>query len=273
MAKLSTTYGMAGIGIAAAIGFIFALSILSNSFSNNTTSRSDSKTSLLQQPNDSGSPVLPFSSPSLQQQKGVGGGSESSNVPGNNGGSGQEATSSSTSASENTRQGMAALMTETGNSSLSEDAASHIILSSVTVYNEDGQLIGELASNKQFRVNEPVFIRANLSNPTEVEIPYRVVTMNIKENENGSNNSSSIVNNNNSKSITRSGSPELNHPRPHQVTSSVRGNIDAKSSIELELFWNPQQLGEYRLTIYSLASGEKESSVSPIMEIPIKVTS
>ena len=261
-----TTYGMMGIGIAAAIGFVFALSILANNVGVETKGydnggRPAASLDLKQGDeslSDSGSGASLFSDQ----------GHETPNEAGK---------SSGTAGPE-----LSPLMSGVENESTSDQLA----LKAVIASKEDGQLIGNLVPDMEFDLNEPIFIRANFSNYNDEQVRDHTITMIIRKviggdssnsNGNGNNNdtytpnttsttSSPIASSTTIRPLHRAGEDS----QPTDQIASFRGNISAGSTVELELSWKPEQAGRYNLLLFSVAS-IKEESANPTSIIPIIV--
>jgi hypothetical protein len=223
------TFSMAGIGIAAAIGFVFVLSYF-NGISTLDTGK-DATSFMRQDSSPEPSSLL------IQQQN-----------------------------SEDNQAVFANKIEATGNkSSLSEADAGSMMqqapiisptLESISSSNgTSGELIGDVTPEMKFAVNEPVFIKATLANPSGVMIPGHLVSLGISA-------ATEDV------SVTRPGESRL-----YQDAASFHGDISANGSVEVELYWNPTYAGNYVLTLFSISSNELASDepIMPIVSIPIDV--
>jgi hypothetical protein len=168
-----TTYGMAGIGIATAIGFVFALSILSN---NNI---------LPAGPDWAQQPSGPQSLSTLQQKSQLREqGNESNNPP-------------------TADQGTAAKMEAGTNNESSADKQQAMTvdakptLTSIVALNSSRETIGEIVPQMEFKAGSPFFIQANFANNNQVDITQHTITMALRgqngEDENGASFNGSIA--------------------------------------------------------------------------------
>jgi hypothetical protein len=149
------TYGMAGIGIAAAIGFVFALSILSN---NNT---------LPTGPDSAQQPSGPQSLFTLQQKS----------QPPEEGNASNNAQTSD--------QGTAAKMQAAINNESNADnqqarTDAQPTLTSLVALNSSRETIGEVAPQMEFKMGSSVFIQANFANNNEVDITQHTIAMDLR---------------------------------------------------------------------------------------------
>jgi|SRR5581483_9254073 len=154
MAKFAT-YGMAGIGIAAAIGFVFALSLASN---NNI---------LLTGSNPAQQPATPFSTLQQKSQPQPNNDEENNNasLPGSQGtGARMEATINNQSATDNQQARIDLQPT----------------LTSLVALNTKREVIGEIAPEMQFNLGIPVLIQANFANDNEIGILKDTISMEVK---------------------------------------------------------------------------------------------
>ena len=271
-----TTYGMMGIGIAAAIGFVFALSILANNVGVETKGydsegRPASSLDLKQgeqSPSDSGSGAPLFSNQGQATPTEAG---KSSGIVGPQ---------------------LSPLMSRVENESTSDQ----LTLEAVIASKADGQLIGNLVPGMEFDLDEPIFIRANFSNYNDEIVRDHAMTMIIRKvadgdssnsSGNGNSNGNSNNNNNNNDTYTPNTTSTTSSPiassttitplhgagedsQPTDQIAGFRGNIGAGSTLGLELYWKPEQAGRYNLLLFSVAS-IKEESANPTSIIPIIV--
>ena len=150
MASSSGMYGMIGIGIAAAVGFVFALSLLSNSgivgdggqtpeeFQRESTTSEEDATSMMEL-NDEGQASMKTT------------GNESSG-------------------------GMLAMQAPAGNLSLT--------LASLVVLNTQREVVREVSEGMEFNAGEGVFVQGNLYNPHDTELSQQGVSLAIVKSEN-----------------------------------------------------------------------------------------
>lgn len=149
-----TTYGMAGIGIAAAIGFVFALSILSNNNTLPTGPESSQPLSTLQQ---------------KSQPPGEEGNASYGNAP-------------------MPDEGSAAKMQAAINNESSADnqqANARPTLNSIVALNGSRGMIGEVVPQMEFKLGSPVFIQANFANNNEADITQDTITMGLRSQNGG----------------------------------------------------------------------------------------
>ncbi|HEX2557613.1 MAG TPA: hypothetical protein VHK86_04765 [Nitrososphaera sp.] len=157
-----TTYGMAGIGIAAAIGFVFALSILSN---NNTL------------PAGPDSAPQPLSTLQQKSQPPEEGNASYGNAPLPDEGSAAKM--------------QAAINNEsTADNQLATDARP--TLDSIVALNGSREIIGEVAPQMEFKLGSPVFIQANFANNNEADITQHAITMDLRSQNGGDENTVSF---------------------------------------------------------------------------------
>jgi hypothetical protein len=227
------TYSMAGIGIAAAIGFVFALSYFNSVGFLDTGDHSPEFAS-----EQSGTEPSSL----LIRQK-----SEDSQGMLANRMETPEATGNETPSTEAERD--AGLI-------MQKAPSFQLTLVSITASNgTNGEIIGDVTPEMEFAVNDPVFIKATLVNPNESLIPGHLVALGISAG-------------NEDTPITR---PE--ESRSYQQASTFHGDISANGSIEVELYWNPTMSGDYALMVFSVSSNDLESNepIIPIQSIPVRV--
>lgn len=237
-----STYSMAGIGIAAAIGFISALTVLSNSAVNPELADDNQLEDSLPSPS---------SSSSSQQKREAG---------------------------EEEEDQSAQLMMEqdaNNNNNLRPTLASIVVLDANT-----GEVIGELGSEMQFKVNEQVLIQANFV--SQDKVTDHLITLAIRSNtaeEAGEDATTDDNNNNNSDSDDSSSQMTSLLEKQQQQAVNLRGDIGPDSNIKIELYWSPSNVGEYTLTLYSTTPEERGASaqssavviVEPIVEVSLRV--
>jgi hypothetical protein len=161
-----TTYGMAGIGIATAIGFVFALSILSN---NNT---------LPAGPDSAQQPSNPQPLSTLQQ-KSQPPGEEGNNAP-MPGGEGTAA------------KMQAAINNESSADNRQATTDARPTLTSVIALNSSREMIGEVVPQMEFKLGNPVFIQANFANSNEADITQHTIIMGLRSQNGGDENAVSF---------------------------------------------------------------------------------
>ena len=231
------TYSMAGIGIAAAIGFVFVLSYFNSSTTLDTGNGNDATSLMRQQSSPEPSSLL------LQQQK-----SDDS----------QSMFASRMEATEATGNETPSAGSEADAGATMPQLAPSLQLNliSISISNgTSGEIIGDVASEMKFAVNEPVFIKATLVNPSETVIPGHLVALGI-----------SPVNKD--VPVTRPG-----ESRSYQEAATFHGDISANGTVEVELFWNPTATGDYVLMLFSISSNHLASNepIIPIESIPVQV--
>lgn len=258
---VKSTYGMAGVGIAAAIGFVFALSLFV-SYAND-----DAGSNLLEQQQEQAR-TQPSSSLFVQQRAGDSADADN--------GSSQEMTArtmDSAKKNETVFEGQGGENASPMMQQSEEASPSSLRPTLVSIIAFDGgtgEIIGEVVPDMQFEVGKPVFIKAHLANPNSVQIPDNIISLGI---------SSNSVNEDESRTGSELKSEDSNgtltQRLPYEQASSFHGDIGAGENIELELYWNPVQPGEYRLLLFSIAPNELNSiateTVAPAMSVNIKV--
>lgn len=208
------TYGMAGIGIAAAIGFVFALSFLVN------------KGGVV----DDGGSAFQANEPALDQQRTAAPDTEPfAKDAGESAPAGAEFTST-----------MA--------------VAAPPVLSSVTALDANRDLRREVVSGMEFKVGDPVIIRASVTNPGELVAPDHFIALNIRP--------------------AGAGDTLTSDNRPAENAAILQGNIAANSTVNLELYWTPQVAGEYNVLVFSATPDELASPepIVPAFSVPVKVS-
>lgn len=228
------TYSMAGIGIAAAIGFVFVLSYFNSSTYLDTGN--DANSLMRQQSSPEPSSLL------IQQQKSDDSQAMFANRMESNEATGNETPSAESEADAGSTMRQAPIIQPT--------------LVSISASNgTSGELIGDVAPEMKFAVNEPVFIKATLVNPNGAVIPGHLVALGI-----------SAVNED--VPVTRPG-----ESRSYQDAATFHGDISANGSVEVELYWNPTSAGDYVLTLFSISSNQLASNepIMPIESIPVHV--
>jgi len=214
------TYGMAGIGIAAAVGFVFALSIFS-----------------------ANSGII-----NLEQSR-----QEKTNEPtgqkaGNNGAAPLfgKSTDQSASPQENL----------SSNQQVQSSLDLRPTLESILATDRSRSISSEINPVMEFEVHKPVLILAKFANQNDGLVKNHTISLNIR-----------------SGVVDYSNSSETTEQSQYDQAAYFRGDIAAQSGIELELYWNPDTLGDYTILLSSntpldLASPE---STKPVAIIPVKV--
>jgi hypothetical protein len=257
MGSSISTYGMVGVGIAAAIGFVFALTILNNSNAPLDTTQRDGQ-ELAQQRRVETQPAAPSSFLVEQQQQEV--------PPTTTGQRGEEDGSDSSAArlskeqSRDTGGADSAGQEETTLLLQEQPAATTTeslpALSSLTAVNGTSrQVIGEeVTPGMAFAAGRPVFFKANFVNPSETEIINHTIIMNLARNG--------------SSEASQTDKATMSYER----AANFQGDIGANGSVKLELYWNPDIEGEYVLSVLSLAPSDlsDQDSVEPLLSIAIK---
>ena len=203
------SYGMAGIGIAAAIGFVLALSAFGGNLG-----------------------IVPAHNGNLQtlQQKA------------------NEVAPSDQSAQNNAASQYAKGAERSGQPQDSATSDSRPVLDSVIVLNASREKIGELVPQMQFHQGSPVIIQSKFENKASATIQNQTITISLRAAEGQS--------------------------QSDQQAANFRGDINANSSIELELYWNPERTGEYTILLFSdNPVGTTSQSAVPVAEIPVRVVS
>jgi hypothetical protein len=151
-----STYGMAGVGIAAAIGFVFALTVL-NSNNNPIDTRTDNPEvaqRLETQPNEASS----FFFEQREQEPIADGGQQAGDA------SAQSKERDQAAGSDLSQQEMTILQQEATD-------LRPTLSSLVSVNGTTGEVITEVAPGSLFAVGKPFFIQAHFTNPNEKDVP------------------------------------------------------------------------------------------------------
>lgn len=234
-----STYGMAGIGIAAAIGVMFALSILNANVPLDMPQNDNPQLAQRQvetQPSAPSSFFIEQETPAAVQEED---------------GAALFSKEQSADTEEDLQQGEMAMLQQEPATDLQPT------LSSLTAVNgTSGQVMGEVESGMVFAVGEPAFIRAHFINPTDSEIIDHMIVLSLARN--GSEDAS--------QSDTRALS--------YESAANFRGDTGASGNVELELYWNPDSEGEYVLFILSLtpASLSEPGATEPLLSVAIRAT-
>jgi hypothetical protein len=232
-----STYGMTGIGIAAAIGFVFALTVLNSTNPLDTSGTDDPE---LKQRQAEIQPSAP-SSFFLEQQE-----------PITDGQSGPDSSVQLTkqedapAEADSAQQEMALLQEEAGR-------LKPILFSLTAINGSSGEVIGEVEPGSEFAIGKPVFIQAHFINPNDTELPDHTLIL----------------------SLTRNGTLDSLQPAngaEFEQAANFRGDIGADGNVKLELYWNPDRAGEYNLLVLSAtpADWSKTDAIEPILSLTIK---
>ena len=216
------TYGMAGIGIAAAIGFVFVLSFLGN---NNGVV------------DDAGN-AFRSDAPNEQQR------TEEPSAD-------QESGGDPSLFTKDSQEAMDAAPAEEGASMMQLDTRP--ILSSLVALDENREVIGEVVPGMELLAGRPVLVQASFANENEAVASDNFITM-------------GITSDSASDGLSR-------QDVSFEHAASLHGDIGANSTVELELYWTPQGVGDYTLLIFSEKTGgpTTEELVEPMASISIKV--
>jgi hypothetical protein len=212
---------MAGIGIAAAIGFVFALSFLG---SNNGAV-------------DDGQ-LVQSSAPADEQQR-----MAEPLADQESGGAGDS--SLAKDSGEETFAGPA------GESAMMQIDVRPTLVS-VVALDSSREQIGEVTPDMEFKTGQPVLIQATFANENPEVISDHFIAMSVRDA---------------AASDTLTGD-EL------EDGANFQGSILPNSTITLELHWNPQSEGEYKLLLFSAAPSDlaADEAVTPMTAIPILVS-
>jgi hypothetical protein len=215
------TYGMAGIGIAAAIGFVFALSFLG---SNNGAV-------------DDGQLVQ--SAPADEQQR----------------------MAEPLADQKSGEAGDSSLAKDSGEEAFAGPAGESMMMQldlrptlvSVVALDSSREQIGEVTPGTEFKAGQPVLIQATFANENDAIAFDNFVYMSARSAD--SDDSLSYA------------------AGPNEDSASMQGDIAGNSAVVLELYWNPQSVGEYELLIFLTKGGElaNAEAIEPAATIPIKV--
>jgi hypothetical protein len=239
-----STYGMAGVGIAAAIGFVFALTVL-NSNNNPIDTGTDNPEvaqRLETQPNEASS--FFFEQQQQREQEPIADG-------------GQQAGDASAQSKERD-QAAGSDLSQQEMTILQQEATDlrPTLSSLVSVNGTTGEVITEVVPGSLFAVGKPFFIQAHFTNPNEKDVPDHTLVMTLAHNGTGGDAAEQPASDDNML----------------VQTASFRGDISANENVDLEFYWNPDIEGEYVLVIFSLTPtelSERESS-EPVLSVSIQ---
>ena len=213
------TYGMAGIGIAAAIGFVFALSFLGS----NGAVDDDQ--------------ILQSNAP-IEEQRAT------EPVPDQeSGGDASMFAKDSSEAMDSAPAGQSAMM----------QLDLRPTLTSIVALDSSRELVGEVEPGMEFKAGEPVLIQASFANENLDVISDHFIAMSIR---------------------SAGGSETLSQEgEPFDHAANFQGNIAANSSVALELYWAPQNAGDYTLLLFSVTPDDLASTepIKPEAVISISV--
>ena len=230
---------MAGVGIAAAIGFVFALTVL-NSNNNPIDTGTDNPEvaqRLETQPNEASSFFFE------QQEPIADGGQQTGDT------SAQSKEQDQAAGSDLSQQEMTILQQEATD-------LRPTLSSLVSVNGTTGEVITEVVPGLLFALGKPFFIQAHFTNPNEKDVPDHTLVMTLARNGTGGDAAEQPASDDNML----------------VQTASFRGDISANENVDLEFYWNPDTEGEYVLVIFSLTPtelSERESS-EPILSVSIQ---
>ncbi|HKU49924.1 MAG TPA: hypothetical protein VJP79_08240 [Nitrososphaera sp.] len=238
MATNFSTYGMVGVGIAAAIGFVFALSFFGGNSNNNNNNGGGvvDDGQLLQQQKSTPADQQRAAEPPTADRQEQGG--EASLFAKNNGS--EEMTANSEPAGSINSSMMQADIRPTLGSVAALDA-------------KNREVIGEVKAGMEFQVGKPVLVQVSFSNDNEAISYDDFITITIRSGSAGTDLSSVVE-------------------EPYEDSTTMQGAIPGYNSVVLELYWVPQSADDYNLLIFSTKSGELASSdtIEPVSVIPIK---
>ena len=228
-----STYGMAGVGIAAAVGFVFALTILN---SNNLVGSGGGNPEIAQpmvetQPNAASSFLFE------QNASDRAGGELAASGPALSKQQNEDAAGSNLS-----QQEMSTFLQESTDLRPS-------LLSVVSVNGTTGEVISAIDPSSRFDIGKPYFIQAHFINPNDTSVVNHTLVMTLSRNEmKGSTESSQLV-----------------------EAANFNGDIDSHEKVNLEFYWNPDKEGQYQLVVFSLTSTDLTSGEArePIYSVSI----
>jgi hypothetical protein len=239
-----STYGMAGVGIAAAIGFVFALTVL-NSNNNNPINTGTDNPEVAQrletQPNEASS--FFFEQQQQEQEPIADGGQQTGDA------SAQSKERDQAAGSDLSQQEMTILQQEATD-------LRPTLSSLVSVNGTTGEVITEVVPGLLFALGKPFFIQAHFTNPNEKDVPDHTLVMTLAHNGTGGDAAEQPASDDNML----------------VQAASFRGDISANENVDLEFYWNPDTEGEYVLVIFSLTPtelSERESS-EPVLSVSIQ---
>jgi hypothetical protein len=236
-----STYGMAGVGIAAAIGFVFALTILNT---NNPvgTGIDNNNPEVAQrlvetQPNAASSFLF------AQQESAT---------------SNESAGSSAMAKQDGDQAAGSALSQEAPSTLMQLEATENLqptLTSVVAVNGTTGDVIAELASDSEFLVGKPYFVQAQFTNPNETIILDHTLIMTLTRNGTGAD---SAQQSSDSQQLVQA--------------TNFHGDIGANETVDLEFYWNPDIEGQYTLSIFSLTPADLsvDGAREPVLSIPVQ---
>lgn len=235
------TYGMTGIGIATAIGFVFALTVLNNNNAVIDGGLDDNQA--LERQADSPQPDQ-----ASNLEKNLPGPEVPARVDGGEAGS-QETGSGAQAPAEN----------DEGNLMLQQEqpriTAELTLVSLIALDANTREVIGEVAPETQFALGRPVLLQANFQNTNDSAKYAQFLALAVR---------------NESNSVTSDSSAEALQA---YEAANFQGDIAQGENVSLELYWNPGSTGEFTLMVFSGPADELTSRVqiSPVASVPILV--
>ncbi|HEV8404460.1 MAG TPA: hypothetical protein VGQ13_01010 [Nitrososphaera sp.] len=217
------TYGTAGIGIAAAIGFVFALSILSTNSGIINTNLDQSR-------------VEKTTSPSGQEADTNG-----------------DASTFAKSGDQSAQPQESLSLTQQERSSLDLRPTFEAMIATDTSRSVSREIVPQM----EFEIGKPVLIQAKFANQNDESIKDHAISLSIRAGGGEQGNSSES---------TEQG-------QTNEQAADFRGDIAARSNIELELYWNPDKAGDYTILLFSNTQLELAAPepIKPLTFIPVKV--
>ena len=223
---------MAGVGIAAAIGFVFALTILNtnNPISTGTGNSPEVAQRLIEtQPNAASSFLFAQ----------------------------QESADSSAMAKQGDQAAGSELSQEAPSTLMQLETTENLhptLMSVLAVNGTTGEVIGEVASDSEFSIGKPYFVQAHFANPNETTILDHTLIMTLMRNETGV------------------GSAQASNNQQLVQASNFHGDIGANETVDLESYWNPYIEGQYVLAVFSLTPAElsEDRAREPVLSIPVQ---
>jgi hypothetical protein len=207
-----STYGMAGVGIAAAIGFVFALTVL-NSNNNPIDTGTDNPEvaqRLETQPNEASS--FFFEQQQQREQEPIADG-------------GQQAGDASAQSKEREDQAAGSDLSQQEMTILQQEATDlrPTLSSLVSVNGTTGEVITEVVPGSLFALGKPFFIQAQFTNPNEKDVPDHTLVMTLARNGTGGHAAEQPASNDDDDNML-------------VQAASFRRDISANENVDLEFF-------------------------------------
>lgn len=122
----------------------------------------------------------------------------------------------------------------------------YLKLSSLTLWTDHNQLIGKLEPNMELKKDQPIFLRANFSNPNETTGQY-IAIVQVSDSE------SQIV-----------------------AQSQLWGRVIGSENVMLNTFWQPSNTGTYEAVVYvfkpsDLPRTDTPVRLPPLASVPVRV--